>query len=134
MNVQVIERNGRPEWAVIPYEAYRRLVEQAEMLQDIRAYDEAKMAIEEGEELVPSKVTYAILDGANPMRVWREYRGLTQRQVAEGAGISVPYLSQLESGKRKGRVEVLAAIAKELDLSLDDVVAISTGAGDRGPS
>lgn len=49
-----------------PYEAYRRLVEEAEMLQDIRAYDEAKKAIEEGEDLIPSEVTYAILDGANP--------------------------------------------------------------------
>lgn len=53
MNVQVIERDGKPEWAVIPYEAYRRLVEESEMLQDIRAYNEAKKAIEEGEDLIP---------------------------------------------------------------------------------
>jgi len=124
MNVQVIEKDGRPEWAVIPYEAYQRLVEEAEMLQDIRAYDEARVAIEEGEELIPSEVTYAILDGANPIRVWREYRGLTQQQLADAASVSVPYLSQIESGKRKGRAEVLAAIAKALDLSLDDVAAL----------
>lgn len=122
MNVQVIEKDGKPEWAVIPYEAYERLVEEAEMLQDVRAYDEAKKAIEEGEELIPSEVTYAILDGENPIRVWRKYRGLAQQQLAGAAGISVPYLSQIESGKRKGRTEVLAAIAKELGLSLDDVV------------
>lgn len=122
MSVQVIERDGKPEWAVIPYEVYRHLVEEAEMLQDIRSYDEARKAIEEGEELIPGEVTYAILDGANPIRVWREYRGLTQQQLAEASGISVPYLSQIESGKRKGRTEVLAAIAKELDISLDDVV------------
>ena len=126
MNVQVIEKNGKPEWAIIPYDVYQRLVEEAEMLQDIRAYDEAKQAIEEGEELIPSEVAYAILDGASPIRVWREYRGLTQQQLAEAAGISVPYLSQIESGKRKGRTEVLAAIAKELGLSLDDVVATGT--------
>ena len=123
MSVQVIEKDGKPEWAVIPYQEYERLVEEAEMLQDIRAYDEARKAIEEGEELVPSQVTYAILDGENPVRVWREHRRLTQQQVAETAGISVPYLSQIESGKRKGTVEVLSAIAKALGLSLDDVVA-----------
>jgi len=122
MSVQVIERDGKPEWAVIPYEVYRRLVEEAEMLQDIRSYDEARKAIAEGEELIPGEVTYAILDGANPIRVWREYRGLTQQQLAKVSGISVPYLSQIESGKRKGRAEVLATIAKELGLSLDDVV------------
>jgi DNA-binding XRE family transcriptional regulator len=122
MSVQVIERDGKPEWAVIPYEEYERLVEEAKMLQDVRAYDEAKKAIAEGEELVPSGVTYAILDGGNPVRVWREHRGLTQQQLAEAAGISVPYLSQIESAKRRGSAEVLAAIAKELGLSLDDIV------------
>jgi transcriptional regulator with XRE-family HTH domain len=90
----------------------------------VRAYDEAKKAIAEGEELVPSQVTYAILDGGSPVRVWREHRGLTQQQLAEAAGISVPYLSQIESGKRRGRAEVLAAIAKGLGLSLDDVVGL----------
>ena len=124
MSVQVIERDGKPEWAVIPYEVYRRLVEEAEMLHDVRAYDEAKKAIAEGEELIPSKVTYAILDGVNPVRVWREHRGLTQQQLAEAAGISVPYLSQIESGKRRGSAAVLAAIAKKLGLSLDDVVGL----------
>jgi DNA-binding XRE family transcriptional regulator len=122
MSVQVIERDGKPEWAVIPYEEYERLVEEAEMLQDVRAYDEAKQAIATGEELVPSEVTYAILDGASPVRVWREYRGLTQQQLAQTAGISVPYLSQIESGKRRGSAEVLVAIAKALGLSLDDIV------------
>jgi DNA-binding XRE family transcriptional regulator len=123
MSVQVIEKDGKPEWAVIPYQEYERLVEEAEMLQDIHTYDQARKAIEEGEELVPSQVTYAILDGENPIRVWREHRRLTQQQLAEAVGISVPYLSQIESGKRKGTVEVLSAIAKALGLSLDDVVA-----------
>jgi len=123
MSVQVIEKDGKPEWAVIPYEEYERLMEEAEMLQDVRAYDEAKKAIAEGEELIPSEVTYAILDGLNPVRVWREHRGLTQQQLAEAVGISVPYLSQIESGKRRGSAEVLAAIAKALQLSLDDIVS-----------
>jgi transcriptional regulator with XRE-family HTH domain len=47
---------------------------------------------------------------------------MTQSQLARVAGISVPYLSQLESGKRKGSTEVLSAIAKALDLTLDDIV------------
>jgi DNA-binding XRE family transcriptional regulator len=123
MNVQIIEKGGKPEWAVIPYEEYERLMENLEMSYDIRAYDDAKKMMVAGEELIPSEVTYAILDGANPVRVWREYRGLTQQQLAQAAGISVPYLSQIESGKRMGSTEVLAALAKGLGLSLDDIVA-----------
>jgi DNA-binding XRE family transcriptional regulator len=122
MTVQIIKKDGQPEWAVIPYETYQRLAEDAEMLQDIRDYDEARKAVEEGEELVPSHVVDAILDGENPIRVWRKHRGLTQRQLAEAAGISVPYLSQIELGERKGSTDVLVAIAKALDLALDDIV------------
>jgi len=118
-----VDDNGS-ERAVIPYATYQRLTEAAEMLQDIRDYDDAKKAVEKGEELVPSKVTFAILDGENPIRVWREHRGLTQQQLADAANISTPYLSQIESGKRKGSTGVLRAIAKALDLSLDDIVAL----------
>jgi transcriptional regulator with XRE-family HTH domain len=42
--------------------------------------------------------------------------------VAEAAGISIPYVSQIEAGKRKGSAEVLAALARALRLSLDDIV------------
>lgn len=128
MSVQIIEKNGRPEWAVLPYEEYQRLVAEADMLQDIRDYDEIKVALASGEEeLIPSEVTYALLDGENPIRVWREYRGLTQQQVATQAGISKPYLSQLESGQRKGTTQVLAEIAKALSVSLGDLVMAEGG-------
>jgi DNA-binding XRE family transcriptional regulator len=125
MSVQIIERNGKPEWAVIPYKEYLRLVAEAEMLQDVRDYDDTLEAIEKGEEeTIPAEIVYAILDGENPIRVWREYRGLTQQQLAETAGISKPYLSQLESGKRTGTTEVLSAVANALHLTLDDIVKI----------
>jgi len=42
--------------------------------------------------------------------------------LADKAGISKPYLSQIETGKRKGATDILSAIAKALDVSLDDVV------------
>ena len=122
MNIQVIERNGNPEWAIIPYKDYLRLVEEAEMLNDVLGYDMAIEAVKQGEELVPSEVAYAILDGESPIRVWREYRGYTQRQLSEAAGISKPYLSQIETGKRTGTTEVLSGIAKALDLTIDDIV------------
>jgi ribosome-binding protein aMBF1 (putative translation factor) len=122
MSVQVIEKDGKPEWAVLPYAEYERLVEEAEMLQDVRAYDEAKNALAAGEELVPSEVTYAILDGANPVRVWREYRGISRKRLAEASGLSTAYLSQIESGKKEPSPEALAAIAKELGLEPDEIM------------
>mgnify|MGYP003618248024 FL=1 len=122
MSVQLILKEGQPEYAVLPYDTYLRLVEDAEMLADIRDYDAAMQAIAEGEELIPAEVVYAILDGANPIRVWREHRGLSQSELAATAGISPSYLSQLESGKRDGTLEVLSAIASALNVTLDDLV------------
>lgn len=124
-DVQLILREGQPEYAVLPYDLYTQLVDDAEMLQDVRDYDEAKQAIADGEELVPSSVVYAIIDGENPIKVWREYRGLTQHELAKTAVISPSYLSQIETGKRKGKTAVLQAIARSLNLTLDDVVHMS---------
>jgi transcriptional regulator with XRE-family HTH domain len=42
--------------------------------------------------------------------------------LAEVAEISTPYLSQIEANKRAGTAEVLAAIAKALKLTLDDII------------
>jgi DNA-binding XRE family transcriptional regulator len=122
-DIQIIERDGKPEWAVLPYEEYLELIEQTELLEDIRDFDRISAAIESGkEELIPSEVVYAILDGENPIKIWREYRKLTQQQLADTVGISKPYLSQIETGKRTGKTEMLSAIAKALDVSLDEVV------------
>ncbi|MBK7455717.1 MAG: helix-turn-helix transcriptional regulator [Anaerolineales bacterium] len=122
-DIQIIERDGKPEWAVLPYEEYLQLIDQSELLEDIRDFDTINAAIDRREEeLIPSEVVYAILDGENPIKVWREYRELTQQQLAETAGISKPYLSQIETGKRIGTAEILSAIAKALDVSLDEVV------------
>ena len=123
MSVQIIEQDNKPEWAVIPYQTYLQLVEKAEMLQDIQDYDSAKAALERGEdELIPSEVVYAILDGENAIKAWREYRGLSQQETAEKSGISVPYLSQLETNKRKGSLAVLMAIARVLHVSLEVLI------------
>jgi len=123
VDIQVIERNGKPEYAVVPYEIYLQLVEEADMLEDIRDFDEIKAAIDRGEEeLIPSEVVNALLDGENPIKVWREFRGLAQQELAAAAGISPAYLSQIESGKRKGATSVLVKLARCLKLNLDDLV------------
>ncbi|HAD03142.1 MAG TPA: hypothetical protein DCF93_00260 [Desulfuromonas sp.] len=43
-------------------------------------------------------------------------------ELSEKAGISKPYLSQIETGKRQGTLETMAAIAKALAVPLDVLV------------
>lgn len=59
-----------------------------------------------------------------PIRVWREHRDLSQRQLAELAGISTPYLSQLEAGKREASQRVIRRLAKALRVDVDDLIRV----------
>ena len=53
------------------------------------------------------------------IRRQRELAELSMRQVAAMAGISNPYLSQIERGLRAPSVDVLRAIAESLNVSAD---------------
>ncbi len=108
--------------AVIPLTEYERLVEAAEDLADVRAYDEAMRRLNSGEEeLVPAEVVNRLLNGENALRVWREYRGLTLKQLADLAGVSAPFVSQIESGQREGSLETMRKLTAALKVSLDDL-------------
>jgi DNA-binding XRE family transcriptional regulator len=123
MTIQMIKNNDELEWAVIPYKDYVELIEKAEMFDDIRDFDQIQNAILQGEEeLFPGEVVDAILDGESPLKVIRLYRDLTQRELAERVGRSVPYLSQLETGKRAGSIKVLSEIARVLDVPLEMIL------------
>ena len=118
----IITSPNGDQMAVIPLTEYERLVEAAEDLADVRAYDEAMRRLASGEdELVPAEIVNRILDGENALRVWREYRGLTVKQLAEKAGVSAPFVSQIETGQRDGSIETMRKIADVLKLSLDDL-------------
>jgi DNA-binding XRE family transcriptional regulator len=122
MKPQIISKNGKPEYAVLPYSEYRRLVEDADMLADVRAFDKAQNALSAGEEeLIPAEVVDRLLDGANPVRVWREYRACSAADLAKACGVTAAAISQIESGKRKSSVILLKKIARCLKIDLDNL-------------
>jgi transcriptional regulator with XRE-family HTH domain len=56
------------------------------------------------------------------LRGHRERQGRTLRDVAEDARVSVPYLSEVERGRKEASSEVLAAVCRALGLGLVDLV------------
>jgi DNA-binding Xre family transcriptional regulator len=72
-------------------------------------------------ECVSISVIDRLIARENPVRVWREHRGHSLRQLAERAGIGIGYLSQIENGERKGTVDTLKKIAAALNVDLDDL-------------
>lgn len=117
--IQFIERDGKREFAVIPIELYERLSNALEDAEDAQLFDVAK-ASDEGFR-IPAGVANAILNGEQPVKVWREHRGLTQEALAEKAGISKAYLCQIETRKRVGALKTLKAIAGALAVSMNEL-------------
>ncbi|MCC5812452.1 MAG: helix-turn-helix transcriptional regulator [Ectothiorhodospiraceae bacterium] len=121
MTVQIIEKDGRPEWAVIPYEEYCAMLDALEERADAAAATEALRALREGrDEAVPAAIGRRLLD-ENPYRVWREYRERTLQEIADAAGISKAYLSQIETGKREPSAAVRRDIAAALAVTPDEL-------------
>jgi len=124
MKPQIITKDGKPEYAVIPYQEYRRLMEDAEMLADVRSFDAARKAYDAGvEEAIPSEVVDRLLDGDHPVRVWREYRSVSAAELAKACGVSAAAVSQIESGKRKSSIVLLQKMARHLKVDLATLLA-----------
>ena len=113
------DADGKPAFAVLPYDEYERLLDAADEAAAGRAYDIYKAT---SPETFPDDVAGRLISGEAAVKVFREYRGLTQKQLAEAAGINQVYVSQIESGARSGSVDVMKRIADALRIDLDAIV------------
>lgn len=55
----------------------------------------------------------------NPIKIIRKYRGMTQGDLAVAAGISRPYLTEIETGRKDGSIRAIKSIASALKVSLE---------------
>lgn len=117
VKTQVIaDRDGKPAYAVIPWALWQRLRPYAEVASDKALFD---AALARQAEAFPAAPVNALLDGANPIKTLRDYRGLTQAALAKAAGIGALYVSQIETGRRTGSLASLRALAKALDVDFE---------------
>ena len=71
------------------------------------------------DEKLVDVVSNAAVDIGSFIRSQREAAQVSVRQLAEKAGVSNPYLSQIERGLRKPSADVLSQIAKALRVSAE---------------
>ena len=102
---------------------YQLLLGLQQDMQDARQIAKAMAEIAEGADALTNEDLDAYLAAPTPLAFWRAKRGKTQAAVAMEAGISQPFLAQIEAGKRDGTIGVLAKIAAALDVRIDDLVA-----------
>jgi len=107
IDVQIITQNGQPAFVVIPYDEYIR----------------SRRSFVPGDgESVPHEVAgLTVKKGYTLLRAWREYLGLTQKDVAKKMGISQAAFSQIESGENKLRKVTLEKLAAALEVSMAQI-------------
>lgn len=66
-----------------------------------------------------TSVKQTVSDVGTFIRQQRERSAISLRKLAERAGISNPYLSQIERGLRKPSAEILKSIARALSISAE---------------
>ena len=123
MTAQIVEIAGH-KMAVLPAEEYERLLDIIEDKADVLAAENAQRRREKGEEYVPAALVDRILNGESPLRVWRQYRGLTQLALADMVDTTSATICRLESGKMIGDRKRWRPIAEALGVSVDDLLPL----------
>lgn len=78
-------------------------------------------------ETIKSDLPEEILDQLlarqqNPVKIIRIFRGMTQKELAIESGLSRPYLTEIETGKKEGSIRALKALADALRVDLSHLV------------
>jgi transcriptional regulator with XRE-family HTH domain len=124
---QVIEINGQ-RMVIMPEIDYAVLIEAArDNIEDLAAAADATeilRRIESGEEdTLPFDFVRRLgrtdETGENRIKLWREHRALTQAELGARIGSDRLYISQLETGVRKGSTELLQKIAGALSAPIE---------------
>lgn len=103
-DIQIIKKDGKPAFAVIPYEEYLRFLPKDE------------------EGSIPHEVVGLIIKkGMNLVKAWRIHLGLTQKEVSRRAGISQAALSQMEKSNNELRTATLEKLAHAMGLSIEQL-------------
>jgi CelD/BcsL family acetyltransferase involved in cellulose biosynthesis len=117
------QKTAKGEIAILSRKDYDALVAKAaesdEDAGTARIVARARRDIAGGAPLIPKEIVDRIAGGENPVRVLRQWRDATQMYLADKTDIGQGYISDIETGRRKGTTAALKRIAKALDVPLD---------------
>lgn len=106
MDLQVISRDGEPEYAVLPWAQYQALLQAAGLGSQPRG-ETTNPAVQAAGEV-------AELPGLEQLGTLRSAKGLEVAQLARTVGISPSYLEMIERGERRPDAAILRSLAWEL--------------------
>jgi DNA-binding XRE family transcriptional regulator len=116
MSISYVKTPGGEELAILPRAELEEILAaaaHAKALADYRSGRDPGLANTEMRALVAA---------STPLAFWRRKRNLTQAALAKETGLAQNYLSDLETGKRKGSAPQWRKIARALDLPVDELI------------
>ncbi|MGE7957206.1 helix-turn-helix domain-containing protein [Pseudomonas sp. NPDC089530] len=104
MDIQIIARDGEPEYAVLPWAQYQALLKAAGIT-DQTPRQTREPAATAADQALP---------GLDQLRSLREAKGVAIEALARTVGISPSYLAMIESGERQPDAAIRRSLAWEL--------------------
>lgn len=106
-DVTIIKQHGKPAFAVIPWDTYQALT---------------KAVPAEADVYFPNEVVKANVRGDSLIKAWREYKNMTQEELAEKAGIKQPALARMEKPDAAPRRSSLLKLATALEITVEQLM------------
>jgi ribosome-binding protein aMBF1 (putative translation factor) len=106
---QIISQNGKPAFAVIPWNEYQALIHK-------------QTEPDESDVWFPNEVVKANVRGESLVKAWREYFKLTQAELAAKAGMKQSALARMESSNARPRKATLSKLAEALGISVEQLI------------
>jgi len=121
---QTLKTSAGEELVVISRAEFDRLcalaAEAEEDAVDIAAYDAAKAEFQTGGSIAfPTDLSALLLKHKSRLAAARKWRGLSQADLAAKVEIRQGFLSDLETGRRKGSAATIERLAAALDVPCD---------------
>ena len=124
MSRQIITTPGGERLVLMPESKFLAMQEALEDREDVSTVKAFEQDLAAGKaELIPAEFVDRLVDGENPIRVWRDYRGIKAVELAKTVGISQSHISSIETGQREPSVTLLKKLAEALNVDMDDLVA-----------
>ncbi|WP_200627053.1 helix-turn-helix domain-containing protein [Pseudomonas sp. LAM2023] len=106
MGIQVICRDGQPEYAVVPWEQYQALLKAA-----------GQAPAEAAASDPGSAAASAPLPAFSEVAQIRQAKGIAPEQLARNVGVSPAYLAMIEAGERQPDAAIRRALAWHLGVA-----------------
>lgn len=105
------------------YEALLAALEDAEDRATLAAAErEAVLGkLEARDHHLPVTLVERLIAGESKVRIWREHRGLSPRELAAAASVAPRYLNDIEAGRRRGSLDTLLRIARALRVPVEEL-------------